>query len=78
MNSNFLIFLFSMGSLFHLNAQIKGTPSEVAGKIANRILSSTTYTFVDKENGQTYTTVKDLPLKKSVQVAYDFQGKKIR
>jgi rhamnogalacturonyl hydrolase YesR len=58
-----------MGSLFHLNAQIKGTPSEVAGKIANRILSSTTYTFVDKENGQTYTTVKDLPLKKSVQVA---------
>jgi len=69
MRSKFIIFILFFSCLLSLNAQIKGTPAEVAEKIASRILESTTYTFIDKENGNIYTTVKDLPLKKSVQVS---------
>ena len=51
-----------------LTAQNKMTAEEAAVKIANRILSSTTYKFENKKTGEVYSTVKDLPLSKDVQV----------
>jgi unsaturated rhamnogalacturonyl hydrolase len=41
---------------------------EILEKIANRILSETTYRFIDKETGKIYTSTKGLPLKLSVKV----------
>ncbi|MDD3077823.1 MAG: glycoside hydrolase family 88 protein [Paludibacter sp.] len=41
---------------------------QTAEKIADRIVASTTYKFVDKKTGETYTTVKDLPLNPDITV----------
>ena len=41
---------------------------QVLEKVANRILSETTYQFVDTETGKTYKTTKGLPPKTSVKV----------
>jgi len=48
--------------------QAKGTPEQVARMIADRILNSTTYNFVNRRTGEVYTTVKGLPLDKDIQV----------
>jgi len=49
-------------------AQNTMTAQEAATKIADRILNSTSYLFENKKTGETYTSVKDLPLSKDVQV----------
>lgn len=49
-------------------AQTKMKPAEAAVRIADRIVSSTTYDFVNKKTGETYTSVKNLPLSMDVQV----------
>ncbi|RPI00736.1 MAG: glycosyl hydrolase family 88 [Ignavibacteriae bacterium] len=41
---------------------------QVLKKIADRILSETTYRFIDAETGKTYTSTKELPVKLSVKV----------
>lgn len=58
----------SCATLTGAMAQNKMTAEEAAVKIANRILSSTTYKFENKKTGEVYSTVKDLPLSKDVQV----------
>ena len=58
----------SCATLTGATAQNKMTAEEAAVKIANRILSSTTYKFENKKTGEVYSTVKDLPLSKDVQV----------
>lgn len=55
-----LLLLFSSGLLF-TNAQNKQA-EQMARKIADRILSSTSYTFVNNKTGEKYETVKNLPL----------------
>jgi len=52
-----------------LAAQTKMTAEEAAVKIANRILSSTTYEFKNTKTGEVYKTVKNLPLSEDVKVA---------
>ena len=52
-----------------LTAQTKMTAEEAAVKIANRILSSTTYEFKNTKTGEVYKTVKNLPLSEDVKVA---------
>ena len=49
-------------------AQTNDKVKEMAMKIADRILSSTTYEFVDKKSGKTYTSLKNMPLNKAVKV----------
>ena len=49
-------------------AQNKMTAQEAATKIADRILNSTSYLFENKKTGETYASVKDLPLSKDVKV----------
>ncbi len=49
-------------------AQTTMKADEAAVKIANRILSSTTYDFIHKESGEKYSSVKDLPLSMDVYV----------
>lgn len=49
-------------------AQTKMTPQETAVKIANRILASTSYDFVDTKTNERYTSVKNLKLNMDVQV----------
>lgn len=53
---------------FSSSAQTKLTAKETALQIANRILSSTTWLFENKKTGETYTSVKDLPLSADIQV----------
>lgn len=49
-------------------AQAKLSASDVAVKIAERILNSTTYEFKNTKTGETYTSVKNLPLDMNVKV----------
>ena len=49
-----------------LHAQ--GLPEITAKKIADRIIQSTTYTFVNKKTGETFTSVKNLPLSQDIAV----------
>ena len=49
-------------------AQTNDKVKEMAMKIADRILASTTYEFVDKKSGKTYTSLKNMPLNKAVKV----------
>jgi len=51
-----------------VQAQTNMSARETATKIAERILNSTTYLFENKKTGETYSTVKDLPLSKDVEV----------
>lgn len=41
---------------------------KVLEKIADRILSETTYQFIDTQTGKTFQSTKGLPLKKTVKV----------
>jgi unsaturated rhamnogalacturonyl hydrolase len=65
-----LIFL----SVSTIYAQNKMTAEEAARKIADRIVSSTTYLFENKKTGETYKTVKDIPLSKDVQVSSKYNN----
>jgi len=65
---HFLTVLFFIGLMPTINAQNKMTAQEAAKVIADRILNSTTYRFENKKTGETYTTVKDLPLSRDIQV----------
>ena len=49
-------------------SQINPSVEAISRKIADRILHSTTYMFENKKTGETYTTVKDLPLSYDIQV----------
>lgn len=55
-------------SISSMHAQNKMTPEEAARKIADRVVNSTTYLFENKKTGETYKTVKDIPLSKDVRV----------
>ena len=55
-------------SISSMHAQNKMTPEEAARKIADRVVNSTTYLFENKKTGETYKTVKHIPLSKDVQV----------
>ena len=55
-----LLLLFSSGFLI-TNAQNKQA-EQMARKIADRILNSTTYTFVNNKTGEKFETVKGQPL----------------
>lgn len=50
------------------SGQTKMTAGEAAVKIADRILSSTTYDFKNTKTGETYRSVKNLPLSLDVKV----------
>ncbi len=49
-------------------AQTKMSAREAAIKIADRIVNSTTYDFVNKKTGEKYTSVKDVPLNMNIKV----------
>lgn len=49
-------------------AQTKMSAREAAMKIADRIVNSTTYDFVNKKTGEKYASVKNLPLDMNVKV----------
>lgn len=51
-----------------LQAQNKMTPEETAKLIAERIINSTTYLFENKNTGETYKNVKNLPLSQDIRV----------
>ena len=51
-----------------IHAQNKITPEEAAQKIADRIINSTTYLFENKKTGETYKTVKGIPLSKDIHI----------
>lgn len=55
-------------------ARAKLSASEVAVKIADRILSTTTYDFKNTKTGETYTSVKNLPLDMNVRVACKYNN----
>jgi len=65
-----LIFL----SVSTIYAQNKMTAEEAAWKIADRIVNSTTYLFENKKTGETYKTVKGIPLSKDVQVSSKYNN----
>jgi hypothetical protein len=58
-----LIFAFVFFCASMLQAQ--NISETTALKIADRIINSTTYTFINKKTQETYTSVKDLPLRRT-------------
>ena len=62
------IITFVLAGIQVCYAQNKMTTEETAVKIADRIVNSTGYLFENKETGETYTSVKDLPLSTDIQV----------
>lgn len=65
---NALIALLFAGIIPSVSAQNKMTAEEAAKMIADRIVNSTTRLFENKKTGETFATVKDLPLSRDVQV----------
>lgn len=63
--------LFLAGRLF---AQATAQPEKLATTIADRIISETPYTFVNTETKQTYTSLKGVPLTRSMQVSSKYNG----
>ena len=57
-----------------LTAQTNMTAREAAVKIADRILASTTYEFKNTKTGETYKSVKKLPLDMNVKVACKYNN----
>ncbi len=55
-------------------AQTKMTPKEAAIKIADRILASTNYEFKNTKTGETYNSVKNLPLSPDIKVASKYNN----
>lgn len=64
----YLIFSFALLGSISLSAQTNEKARETAVKIADRILTSTTYDFVDKKTGETYTSLKGVDLRKDIKV----------
>lgn len=64
----YLIFSFALLGSISLSAQTNEKAKETAVKIADRILTSTTYDFVDKKTGETYTSLKGVDLRKDIKV----------
>lgn len=66
------LFLVCIGMLYletlPASAQTNEKAREMATKIADRILSSTTYEFVDAQTGKTYISLKNVALNKAVKV----------
>ena len=60
--------------LQHTAAQAKLSAQDVAILIADRILSTTTYTFENTRTKETYTSVKKLPLDMDVRVACKYNN----
>lgn len=50
-----------------LLAQATAKPAKLATTIADRIIAETPYTFTDTENGKTYTSLKGVPLVKTMK-----------
>ena len=67
--STLAVLLFCTSQLF---AQATEKPEKLATTIAERILSETPYTFVNKETGQTYTSLKGVPVSKDIKVANQY------
>ncbi|MBI1932757.1 MAG: glycoside hydrolase family 88 protein [Ignavibacteriales bacterium] len=66
-----LILICSLSSLTKAQNQVKDfrkSSEEVLKKIADRILSETTYQFIDEETGQIYNSTKGLEPKLSIKV----------
>lgn len=61
-----LVLAATFFSVFAIQGQT--TPEVTARKIAERIINSTTYTFVNNKTGETYNSVKDLPLSQDIAV----------
>ena len=55
-------------------AQAKLSAADVAVKIADRILAATTYEFKNTKTGETYKSVKNLPLDMNVRVACKYNN----
>lgn len=68
MKKNALFILLLLFCIVSLSAQTQMTASETAVKIADRILSSTTYDFKNTRTGETFRSVKNLPLSMDVRV----------
>lgn len=67
-----LLSLLSLILVTNLFAQATQKPKELSVTIADRILSETPYTFVDKKNGKTYTNLKGEALNRDVKVANQY------
>jgi len=65
---NVTLFVIMLLGVQAVQAQNRMTAEETAKKIAGRILNSTSYLFENKKTGETYSSVKDLPLSPDVQV----------
>ncbi len=57
-----------------LSAQTQKPARDIAIQIADRILQSTTYEFKNPKTGETYTSVKNLPLSQDVRVACKYNN----
>lgn len=55
-------------------AEAKLSASDLAVKIADRILATTTYEFKNTKTGKTYKSVKNLPLDMNVKVACKYNN----
>ena len=76
-NRSMIRLFFSFSLLFvltSLTAQTKMTAKEAAVKIADRILTTTTYEFKNVKTGETYKSVKNLPFSMDVKVSCKYNN----
>jgi len=65
---NVILFLVLLMGVPQAKAQSKMTAKETALKIAGRIVNSTSYLFENKKTGETFHSIKNLPLTFDMQV----------
>lgn len=64
-----LITMFLVAGTGNLFSQATEAPEKLATTIANRLISETPYTFVNKATNETYTSLKGVPLTRDMQVS---------
>lgn len=68
----FLLSLLLIFSVTNLKAQATQRPKDLSVTIADRIISETPYTFVDRKTGQTYNNLRGVPLSMDVRVSNEY------
>lgn len=72
MNKKILIFSISLFSTLFAYSQATLKPDTLAMVVADRIMSETPYTFVNKATGQKYNSLKGVPLSMDVKVENEY------
>lgn len=64
--------IFTLFCIIPVFSQATLEPEKLATVIAERIISETPYTFIDKKTNETYTSLKNVPVTQDIQIAHEY------